>query len=64
MELLVKVVTEDNVTKDEAERLQANIWALLNEVRPDLVAQGIQVPIHQVDVTTRKGTGGLSNGVN
>lgn len=64
MEFLMKVDAEGKLTKEEAERVQANVWALLNEVRPDLVSQGVQTTIRQVDVSIRKEIGGLSNGVN
>lgn len=45
------VTTESPLTEPEKELVSANIWALLNEVRPDLVQEDIDTVITTVSIS-------------
>lgn len=63
MELIVSIQTKGAFTAEEEELIKDNVSALLREVRPDLVAQGIESPIEGIDVELlSQGTAGLIYG--
>ncbi|WP_442637873.1 hypothetical protein [Rossellomorea marisflavi] len=63
MELIISIQTQGAFTEEEMELIKDNVSALLKEVRPDLVEQGIESPIEGIDVELlSESTAGLING--
>lgn len=52
MEIKLNVKTNGELTNSKKELLIANIWSLVNEVRPDLVNQNLDTEIECIEVTS------------
>ncbi|MFV1457221.1 hypothetical protein [Bacillus mycoides] len=50
MEIRLNIKTKEPLTEVERETLESNLWSLMNEVRPDLVNEGIDTFIDGVEV--------------